>query len=133
MANARYARVTLGLDFATDVGRTQKTLFRDKSLDAQMTIDSHDSGSVAVSSTKSVNFGAVTTAKALYIEAEGALEVRINGAGSGPTLGALTLAKQDGATTTRARWYLEGTFTSLSLVNASSTAVVPYLVYVCGS
>lgn len=133
MANVRYARVTLGIDIATDLGRTQKNLLRDKVLDAQMTLDDHESGLVAVSSTRVVNFGTVASAKILYIEVEGSLEVRINGAASGPTITALTLAKQDGATTTKARWYLEGTFTSLSLVNPSSTLTVPYFVYVCGS
>jgi hypothetical protein len=132
MSNARFGRITLGLDFGTTLARSQKQFYRDKFLDAQMVNDSLESGDVAPSSSVSVSLGKLTTVNALFIEVSGPLEVRLNGAGAGPVLQALPGATIDGAVSTMARLYLEGAITGITLVNASSTEPVDFTVYMAG-
>lgn len=133
-SNKRYPRVMLDVKVGTDRSRSQLQISRDKYLDGTFEpgIDIQNSGKLAASETYAVPFGKIVTGKMILIESTGDMEVRFNGAGTGPTLKLLPLASMHGLPAPLARLYAEMDVTSLSLVNPSSTKTVEFNVYVLG-
>jgi hypothetical protein len=131
---SRYVRTTLALAVASNRGFTESNMNRTAMLSATLLdgIDHQDSGKVAHSSTYSVSFGQLSTARVVLIESDAMLEIRIDGATSGAIVRPLDGATMPGISPVIGRFYLEGEVDSIQLVNPSTTIDANFTVYLLG-
>ena len=124
-----YVKHKIRLQIAKD--SNFKTLrHQDSDTDSEVLLTAHDRDggygfTIAESpAEEAIVFGDVANVKGVYIEADQNIGLKINGSAS-----AIMLAKGSTATGTLAKFFIEGTITSLTLVGASGATATGYIVF----
>lgn len=98
-------------------------LFQTDEALAEQVIDAFDgqaSGkiNIAASGTEALNFGDITTVKGIFIKLDGDADIDVN------TLGDIPLRRATTTSGVKAKFFMEGDITSISLTNVSGTDVL---------
>lgn len=132
MASIRYIRSMLQVEVGTDFAMSHLQFKRDKQLKGTAQVDDMQGGTLAPTEVFTVAFEKVVTARMIWIEVNGDVEVRLNGAVAGPLLKALDAATMLGVTPPPARMFWEGVVTAIELVNPNLANPVDFVVYLVG-
>lgn len=132
MASIRYIRSMLQVEVGTDFALSHLQFKRDKQLKGTAQVDDMQGGTLAPTEVFAVAFEKVVTARMVWIEVNGDVEVRFNGAVAGPLLKSLDAATMLGVTPAPARMFWEGVITAIELVNPNLANPVDFVVYLAG-